>query len=179
MAFWSAFGSLQTAFFQILRSATGTLNMLPTVENLAPILESEPETGELRTDPGDLAGRIDFERVFFRYRSDGPAVLKGLSFHIEPGEFVAVVGPSGAGKSTLVRLLLGFDRPESGVSSTTGRPRRTLFGKLGGVGVVLQSGGSLPGDILFERRCFAAAVGRACPGLPPDGRIGGTSRRCP
>ncbi len=155
MAFWSAFGALQTAFFQILRSATGTLNMLPTVENLAPILESEPETGELKTDPGDLAGRIDFERVFFRYRNDGPAVLKGLSFHIEPGEFVAVVGPSGAGKSTLVRLLLGFDRPESGSVFYDGKALGELdLGKLRRqIGVVLQSGGLLPGDILSNVRC--------------------------
>lgn len=155
MAFWSAFGSLQTAFFQIVRSATGTLNMLPTVENLAPILESEPETGELKTDPGELSGRIDFERVFFRYRSDGPAVLKGLSFQIEAGEFVAVVGPSGAGKSTLVRLLLGFDQPEAGSVFYDGKALVELdLGKLRRqIGVVLQSGGLLPGDILSNVRC--------------------------
>jgi ATP-binding cassette subfamily C protein len=155
MAFWSAFGSLQTAFFQIVTSVTTTLNVLPLAENLAPILEAEPETGELRADPGRLAGRIDFDRVTFRYRSDGPAVLKDLSFHIEPGEFVAVVGPSGAGKSTLIRLLLGFDQPESGSVFFDSKDLAELDLKKfrSQIGVVLQGGGLLPGDILSNVRC--------------------------
>jgi ABC-type bacteriocin/lantibiotic exporter with double-glycine peptidase domain len=52
--------------------------------------------------------------VSFRYRADGPLVLKDVSLRAEPGECVAVVGSSGSGKSTLVRLLLGFEAPESG-----------------------------------------------------------------
>ncbi|MFY8163368.1 MAG: ABC transporter ATP-binding protein, partial [Brevundimonas sp.] len=44
------------------------------------------------------------ERVLFR----------DLSFHIAPGEAVALTGANGAGKTTLLRTLAGFIRPDAG-----------------------------------------------------------------
>ncbi|MFC1878982.1 ABC transporter ATP-binding protein [Chloroflexota bacterium] len=41
-------------------------------------------------------------------------ILKGLSFDIGPGQWVALMGPSGSGKSTLLGLLAGIDTPTSG-----------------------------------------------------------------
>lgn len=59
------------------------------------------------------AGRVAFERIFFRYRPDAP-LIQDLSFHVEPGQTVAIVGHTGAGKTTLISLLMRFHELGSG-----------------------------------------------------------------
>ena len=44
----------------------------------------------------------------------GRAVLRDISLHLRPGEYVAIVGESGVGKSTLLNLIAGLDRPDGG-----------------------------------------------------------------
>ena len=52
------------------------------------------------------------------------AVLRDVSFAIEPGEFIGVLGPNGAGKTTLMRALLGLLPPARGDICAFGRPPR-------------------------------------------------------
>jgi putative ABC transport system ATP-binding protein len=52
-------------------------------------------------------------KVYHVGKVEVPAV-RGVSFYVEPGEFLAVVGPSGSGKSTLFYMLGGLTRADSG-----------------------------------------------------------------
>src|SRR5699024_10815661 len=56
---------------------------------------------------------ITFEDVHFGYDEEAD-VIDGISFHLSPGDRVALVGESGGGKTTIVNLLLGLYRMRSG-----------------------------------------------------------------
>lgn len=75
---------------------------------------------------------------------DGKVLLDGISFTVEPGEFVAILGASGAGKSLTLRCLNGLTKPTSGsiyftgkdgkkidVTKTKGKELRSLRQKIG------------------------------------------------
>ena len=57
--------------------------------------------------PERLRGEVQFSHVNFTYKK-GNKVLDDVSFHIKPGEKLAIVGPTGSGKSTIIRLLARF-----------------------------------------------------------------------
>ncbi|MEH7453618.1 ABC transporter ATP-binding protein [Gottfriedia acidiceleris] len=84
------------------------------------------EVSEFEVQEGEklnsVNGLIEFKDVKFAYPTKEEFVLNGLSFHVKPGEAVAVVGPSGAGKSTIVDLLLGFYPLNKGTIEVDGLP---------------------------------------------------------
>ena len=86
-----------------------------SAERIAELLDIPPDiqdrSAAIKAD--NLRGDILFEQVSFGYQKDY-TVIRDLSFHVRPGQKVALVGASGAGKSTIVSLLLRLYDPESG-----------------------------------------------------------------
>jgi subfamily B ATP-binding cassette protein HlyB/CyaB len=87
-----------------------------SVQRLGDILNVKPEPtySPGRASLPKLEGRVNFEGVTFRYRPDGPEVLRNISLQVNPGEVIGIVGRSGSGKSTLTKLIQRLYVPESG-----------------------------------------------------------------
>ena len=102
-----------------------------------------------------LRGKIQFDNVFFKYDETNAPVLKNITFHIEPGEIVALVGPSGSGKTTIVSLIPRFYDTSSGSITIDGYDIRKFKFKYlrQQIGMVLQESflfnGTIVENILF------------------------------
>jgi iron(III) transport system ATP-binding protein len=75
-------------------------------------------------------------------------VLTGVDLHVPSGSFTALLGPSGCGKTTLLRLIAGFDDPDSGTVALGDRvvagAGRGVAARRRGIGFVPQEGGLFP-----------------------------------
>ncbi|QKP78721.1 ATP-binding cassette domain-containing protein [Methyloligella sp. GL2] len=95
-------------------------------ERLGEILQVKPQIVSPKDPmpmPVPAKGEINFDEVTFAYPTrQETSALHRVSFHIEPGERVAIVGPSGAGKTTLFALLLRFYDPARGIVTVDGVP---------------------------------------------------------
>ena len=111
------------AFFQYIHQASEPLtqlsftintlqNALASVERVFDILDEEevepdPAVEAAAHLPASVEGRVDFERVRFGYDPAKP-LMRDVTFHVKPGQKVAIVGATGAGKTTLINLLMRF-----------------------------------------------------------------------
>jgi ATP-binding cassette, subfamily B, multidrug efflux pump len=117
--------------------------------------EQSPDPEPLRRSP-TTEGRVEFERVSFRYDPETP-LIQDLSLVAAPGQTVAIVGPTGAGKTTLVNLIMRFYELSSGRITLDNTdiaqlPRAELRSK---IGMVLQDTwlfhGSIRDNIAYGR----------------------------
>jgi len=87
-----------------------------SMDRLGDILDNKAEsnTSGGQTSMPPVNGEVVFDKVVFRYRHDGPEILRGLSLSVKPGSVTGIVGPSGSGKSTLTKLVQRLYSPERG-----------------------------------------------------------------
>ena len=134
-----------------------------SIQRLGDILNAptEPSYNPNRGTLPAIKGQIRFDSVIFRYRPDGPEVLRRVDLDVAAGEVIGIVGPSGSGKSTLAKLVQRMFVPESGrvlidgvdlAMVDTAWLRRQ-------VGVVLQE------NVLFNRT-VRDNIALADPGMP-------------
>jgi ATP-binding cassette, subfamily B, multidrug efflux pump len=129
----AAFIQYTRRFFQPLQDLSEKFNLLQSAmassERVFALLD-EPvtvrEPAHPRPLPRPVRGEVRFEGVWFRYRPDGPWVLRDVSFTASPGQTIALVGHTGAGKTTIVNLLLRFYDPERGRITVDGVDIREL-----------------------------------------------------
>lgn len=137
-----------------------------SMQRLGDILNTRTEVAGNKSSLPPLEGRITLKEVVFRYRPDGPEVLKDITLDIAPGEVIGLVGRSGSGKSTLTKLIQRLYVPERGrvmidgmdlaLADSTSLRRQ--------IGVVLQE------NVLFNRS-IRDNIAMADPGAPLDAVI--------
>ncbi len=110
-----SFGAYSNMFWHPIMNLSNFYNQIVTniaaADRVFEILDTPAEISDApdATSLPPITGAVTFDNVTFAY-SDAPnvPVLKNISFHIEPGETIALVGPTGAGKTTIVNLISRF-----------------------------------------------------------------------
>lgn len=121
-----AFGTYISMFWQPIMNLSNFYNQLITnisgAERIFEILDTSPEIADVEnvSEMPEIIGAVDFEHVGFSY-DDNTKVLKDVSFHIKPGETIALVGPTGAGKTTIVNLISRFYDIQEGIITIDGQ----------------------------------------------------------
>lgn len=118
--FYAPLRSLSARFHTAMSGATAARRLFEILDTPAP----PPPCSSAPLPLGPPA--ICFNQVHYAYEDGQRPALNGVSFHLAPGQKVALVGPSGAGKSTIAQLLLRFMDPDRGSITVNGQPLADL-----------------------------------------------------
>ncbi len=114
LAFQSYLGYVYGPALSLANANLQLQSALTALERVSAVLDVVPEDNSATGRAvAHLKGDLRFADVSFSYNGQ-EAILEKVSFHVQPGEHVAIVGPSGVGKTTLVSLILRFYRPTRG-----------------------------------------------------------------
>lgn len=95
---------------------------------------------------------IEFKNVSKIY--NGETVLSNICFSVHTGEFLTLLGPSGCGKTTILRLISGFEEPNSGEILFNGKSLAGVSPHIRQVHTVFQSYALFPHMNVFENVAF-------------------------
>ncbi|SFX42295.1 ABC transporter ATP-binding protein [Marinospirillum alkaliphilum] len=90
-----------------------------------------------------------------RYQQGEALAVNQVSFTLQPGEILALLGPSGCGKTTTLRMLAGFEHPESGRIFLHGQDVTELPPQKRHIGIVFQDYALFPHMSLLRNVTFA------------------------
>ena len=126
-------------FNDISSVVTELQNALACASRIFALLDEPEESPDADGRLEDVAGRVEFDDVSFRYVEDRP-LIEHFSLRAEPGMRIAIVGPTGCGKTTLINLIMRFYDVNAGHISVDGVPTDTLSRRAlrGSFGMVLQ-----------------------------------------
>ena len=149
MAFTTSYGLVSTAIMGLSSITNVISDIKPAMEMVEPIMKTMPEVEENKKAVTKLNGSIELSNISFQYSPDGPKIIDNLSLKIRPNQYVAIVGKTGCGKSTLMRILLGFEKPQTGSVYFDGKDLDSLDVKSvrRNIGVVMQNSSLFAGDI--------------------------------
>ena len=91
---------------------------------------------------------------------DGAVVVDNLNLYIEKGEFVTLLGPSGCGKTTTLRMIAGFDMPDSGVIELNGKDITSLPPNKRPINTVFQRYALFPHLNVYENIAYGLKLKR-------------------
>lgn len=146
--FWNPIINLGN-FYNSLVSGTVYLDRVFEMMDLDPLITEAEDAFEMPPVKGDVV----FRDVTFCYQ-EGQPIFEHLSFHVQPGETIALVGPTGAGKSTITNLISRFYDIQAGQILIDGIDIRdvTLKSLRHEVGVMLQDTFIFSGTIMDNIR---------------------------
>ncbi len=107
--------------FDMLQRSFAAAEKIFSILDLVPEVVDEPDAVELE----ELRGEIEFRDVWFYYKP-GEWVLKGVSFHVLPGQTVSFVGATGSGKTTILSLICRNYDIQKGQILIDGRDIKTI-----------------------------------------------------
>ena len=107
--------------------------------------------------------RLALERVSKRFVREGQpafAAVNDVTLHVEPGELLTLLGPSGCGKTTTLRMVAGFEPPDSGRILIGDEDVTQLMVYRRSIGFVFQNYALFPHLTIFENVAYGLRVRR-------------------
>lgn len=127
--YFGAFQRAQDTFRDVLAGLAGLYEDNLFLADFKTFMTLQPmvtESKAPRPFPRPLRRGLEFDHVTFRYPGTHVDVLRDVSFHVRPGEHLALVGENGSGKTTLVKLLCRLYDPTEGAVRIDGVDIREL-----------------------------------------------------